>query len=155
MSSVEFRTEDFRAALNLLQSGLHNGAHQAVGAAATAAKDSASQTTLFRDGTEARLRNSIRKEFIDAMHARVIAGGPGIPEARFIENGTRAHDIHAKGGGSLRFVMNGEVMYRRVVHHPGTAERPFMAEAARVGEQTLEYGLDYLTDAAVAKFNGG
>lgn len=153
MSAVEFQTEGFREGLDLLNAGLHNGAHQALVAAETAAYDSAKNTTLFKDGPEAKLRNSIRKELLDALHARVVAGGHGVREARFVENGTAPHEIAAKGGGSLRFVVNGHTIFRRVVHHPGTQARPFMAEAAVLGEHTLEYGLDYFSDAAVAKFN--
>jgi len=45
--------------------------------------------------------------------------------------------------------------YARFVEYgtSGTYARPFMAEAARVGQQTLDYGLEISTDQAIAVFN--
>lgn len=50
--------------------------------------------------------------------------------ARWVHDGTRAHLIAArKPGGSLRFIADGQVIFRRVVRHPGTKGRPFMRTA--------------------------
>jgi hypothetical protein len=155
--AVEFKTDAFLASWNDLNAGLRNGAHQALVSATTAAFDSARTTTLFKDGPDAKLRKSIRKELLSALSARVVAGGPGIKEAKFIENGTPPHVIEARGGppNALKFTMNGQTFFRRRVNHPGTAERPFMAEAAKVGEQALDYGLEYFTERPIAHFNNG
>lgn len=153
MSAVTFHTEDFRNALALLHAGLRNGAHQALTAALKGAADSARATTLFKDGPEAQLRKSIRTDTQGPLEGRLLAGGRSAPYAQFVESGTPPHEIHARAGGSLRFVMNGEEVFRRVVHHPGTSARPFMAEAAKVGEQTLDYGLELMTERPIAFFN--
>jgi hypothetical protein len=34
------------------------------------------------------------------------------------------------------------VVFRKAVNHPGTAERPFMAEARRQAEQAITYGAE-------------
>ena len=150
MSSVEFKTEDFLRALSLLQAGLHNGAHQALVAAVKAAREKAATTQLFRDVT-GRLRQSITSE-IDGPYKGKIAAGAKY--ARFVNDGTPPHEIQAKGGGTLRFVTaDGRTVFRKSVHHPGTQPRPFMGEAADLGEQTLEYGLELFTDKPIAFFN--
>lgn len=151
--SVSFHTEDFRRGMDLLQAGLHNGAHQALVAAVRAARDSAKTTTLFKDGPDADLRKSIREEITNAFEGRIIAGGAGVNHARFVNDGTPPHVIAGRNGGSLRFVMNGQTIFRRVVHHPGTTPRPFMDDAAKVGEQTLDYGLELMTERPIAFFN--
>ena len=69
--------------------------------------------------------------------------------ARLLESGTRPHLI--VGRPILRFVVGGQTIFRRFVHHPGTAERPFMSEARRAGEQALEYGLEFFISAAVER----
>lgn len=121
----------------------------AVRSAVDAATRDAKGTTLFKDVSGA-LRSSIGGTSFGARgQLRVTAR-----HARWIENGTRAHDIVAKGGGTLAFMQNGAMRFAKRVHHPGTAERPFMLHARDVGEQTLEYGLDYFVGAAIAHFNG-
>lgn len=104
-------------------------------------------TKLFNDITGA-LRKSISSE-ATGLEGKVIAASK---YARFVEYGTAPHVIEAKSG-MLRFVVAGSTVFARRVNHPGTAERPFMAEAARVGQQTLDYGLEISTDQAIAVFN--
>lgn len=52
------------------------------------------------------------------------------PYAGFVEGGTSAHDIQAKRAEALRFVTSGgEVVFRKIVHHPDTRPLPFVGPA--------------------------
>lgn len=85
--------------------------------------------TMARTGFNSRtgqLSRSIKTRKINQYYSRNITAHA--PHAGFVENGTKAHDITAKGG-ALRFVMNGRVMFRRTVHHPGTKATHFMANS--------------------------
>ncbi len=49
----------------------------------------------------------------------------------YVEEGTKPHDIPKVpfvGKHSLRYVSNGEVFYRKKVHHPGTAPQRLFAD---------------------------
>lgn len=81
---------------------------------------------LYKDRTY-KLYKSIRPS-VEATKAMVAATAP---YAFYVENGTRAHAIVARKRKALRFVQNGEVVFRRRVWHPGTWPRPFMAEAQK------------------------
>lgn len=153
--SIEIDAREFVRAINDLQAGLRNGAHQALVAAVTAAHDSARTTDLFKDGPDARLRKSIIKGVPDAFSGFIKAGGSEAKYARFVENGTPPHDIAPKKAKALRFTVSGQTFFRKVVHHPGTAERPFMARAAAVGEQALDYGTELFLEKPIAHFNSG
>lgn len=85
----------------------------------------ARQTRLFRDRTgklRASIRSRARSLFVASVEARR-------PYASFVHNGTAPHVIEARGGGMLRFVANGQTVFRRRVNHPGTAARPFVQNA--------------------------
>lgn len=107
-----------------------------------AAKSSAKGTTLFKDRT-GETRGSLRGE---------VLGQRGFVEARgaahFLEWGTAPHLIVAHGR-ALRFVVNGTVLYRKWVHHPGTKERPFMREARERGQQAMAWGAEIFVNAAI------
>lgn len=151
MSSVSFHTDGFRAALRELYAGLLNNAHQALVTAVHVAHESAATTRLFNDVT-GRLRGSIAEEMTGSLEGKVTAGAK---YARFVNDGTPPHEIRAKGGGMLHFVVQGHDVFRLVVQHPGTAPRPFMGDAADAGEQALDYGLELFADQAVTHFNAG
>lgn len=52
--------------------------------------------------------------------------------AQMVHDGTRPHIIRPRRpGGVLRFQVGGQVVYARVVHHPGTRARPFLDRALR------------------------
>ena len=57
--------------------------------------------------------------------ASLKATGPHAYVAKWVEFGTRAHNISAKLGGWLSF-MN---IFRKEIAHPGTSPRPFMRPA--------------------------
>lgn len=49
----------------------------------------------------------------------------------FVVHGTRPHVIRPVERTVLRFTVGGQVVYARVVHHPGTRPNPFLLEALR------------------------
>lgn len=49
--------------------------------------------------------------------------------AAAVHEGRRALTIRAKGGGRLRFVVDGRVVFAREVHQPARAGRPFLRTA--------------------------
>lgn len=49
--------------------------------------------------------------------------------AMAVHDGTSPHTITPRRGERLRFVVGGQVVYARSVHHPGTPARPFLADA--------------------------
>jgi hypothetical protein len=51
--------------------------------------------------------------------------------AAAVHNGRRALTIRARGGGRLRFVVDGQVVYAREVRQPARAGRPFLSNALR------------------------
>jgi hypothetical protein len=121
--------------------------------AAGYAKALARETPLFRNRT-GKLRQSIRLVERSELEFRLIAGGPGVRYALFVERGTRAHWIPDSpfaipGGVSspsnpqpgrklLRFVgSNGGIVFVRRVWHRGTSPRPFMQEARNDAEQAI------------------
>jgi hypothetical protein len=60
--------------------------------------------------------------------ARRPGGGPRtVPE--ILDRGSRPHVIRARRRKALRFVVNGTVMYRRSVMHPGTRGSGFLTRS--------------------------
>lgn len=60
--------------------------------------------------------------------------------AAAVHEGRRALTIRAKGGGRLRFVVDGRVVFARQVHQPARAGRPFLRTALE--EVALAEGYD-------------
>ena len=132
-----------------LNAALRNGAVTALRSALSAAEADAKSTTLYRDQT-GTLRQNTKTDTgqIADLKGSLVAD---TKYAAFVENGTPPHRIEPRNASVLRFVSNGQVMFARGVNHPGTAERPFMTHARGVGEQTLEYGLEYFVDEAIKR----
>lgn len=79
---------------------------------------------------------------------RVLVGPLDSPYANYVEFGTKPHDIHPKNpNGALRFQINGQTIYAKVVHHPGTKAQPFVRPAFDAWVQALG------TDVAQANVN--
>lgn len=51
--------------------------------------------------------------------------------AAAVHNGRRALTIRAKGGGMLKFVVDGRTVYARQVRQPARRGRPYLAQALR------------------------
>lgn len=49
--------------------------------------------------------------------------------AGYVHDGTRPHVIRARRGKALKFTVSTGVIYRPLVHHPGTRARPFVRRA--------------------------
>jgi len=74
-----------------------------------------------------KLRKSIRR-VRRGFEAYVF---PTVPYAMFVEYGTRPHLIRPVRASVLRFVSrSGQVVYTRLVRHPGTKPQPFIRETA-------------------------
>lgn len=69
------------------------------------------------------------------MDLRITQNGPTgsvtftVKYAQWVHDGTRPHIIRAKRKKVLRFQVGTQVIYRPLVHHPGTRPRPFLARA--------------------------
>ncbi|MFE7530877.1 hypothetical protein ACFU7Y_34960 [Kitasatospora sp. NPDC057542] len=52
---------------------------------------------------------------------------------RFVLDGTRPHIIRPRNRRALRFEVAAQVVYARLVHHPGTRPNNFLGRALREG----------------------
>jgi hypothetical protein len=132
-----------REGLSLLGAGIVQAMALAMRSAVQATEASAKATTQFHDRT-----GSTRSTFRGEAHGRTGFVTLG-DMSKLLDSGTRPHAI--QGRPVLRFVVNGSVLYRRMVNHPGTAERPFAREARALGEQTLAYGVEYFVGEAIRR----
>jgi hypothetical protein len=84
-----------------------------------------------------KLYNSLE---IRADGSRVIIG-PNLmiaPYAPYVDQGTRPHEIKPKRpGGVLVFKMNGQTVFAKKVHHPGTKAQPFVLPAFQAWVDSL------------------
>lgn len=61
---------------------------------------------------------------------KIVIGPLDNPYAAYVEFGTQPHEIRPKRpDGVLRFQVNGQWVYAKVVHHPGTKPEPFVRPA--------------------------
>lgn len=58
--------------------------------------------------------------------------------ASMVQDGTRPHIIRPRTRQALKFTVGGQVVFARVVHHPGTRARPFLDRA--LAEETAGRG---------------
>lgn len=144
---IEVDAERTLAGLANLEAGIMQAIGLTMRSAIEATEQSAKSTTRFKDKS-GETRRSIRGQYRGVAQGGFVQAGGA---SKFLENGTRPHAIMARGGGLLRFVVNGETIYRRMVRHPGTAERPFMHEARAIGEKAVEYGAEYFISEAIRR----
>lgn len=64
-----------------------------------------------------------------SVYVDLIAGKPRSPLAGIEEFGTAPHEIRARRRKTLRFVVNGRVVFRTRVMHPGTTGTHFLTES--------------------------
>jgi hypothetical protein len=57
--------------------------------------------------------------------------GSDLEYAAMVNDGTKPHVIRPKNAKVLRFNVGGQVVFARVVNHPGTRARPFLDRALR------------------------
>lgn len=142
--NVAIKTARAREGLQLLHAGFLQAAAMAMRAGVQATEQSAKGTALWKDKSGGT-RGSIRGEVFGASRGLVSAGGA----SGFLENGTRPHAIF--GHPMLRFEINGQIFFRRMVRHPGTKGTHFMSEARDRGEQALSYGAEYYVGEAIRR----
>lgn len=61
----------------------------------------------------------------------VVGVGKEAPYGRFINDGSAPHVITAVNAKALRFVVNGNTLFRKSVNHPGIKARHFMQDALK------------------------
>jgi hypothetical protein len=143
--NATFDTKAARAGLTDAAAAVRQAIALSLREAVRAAEKAARGTVLFRDRTGGT-RGSIRGEAFDLRGVVSAAGA-----TRFLECGTNAHTITARRAKALRFVSNGEVVFRRSVRHPGTRPRPFMREAREIGEVALHYEAERFLGYAIRR----
>jgi hypothetical protein len=62
-------------------------------------------------------------------YVAVVAGGKGIKYTGYEHDGTAPHIIRARRRKYLRFMVNGQVVFRKQVKHPGTTGTLFLEMA--------------------------
>ncbi|MET9913013.1 hypothetical protein ABZZ74_40655 [Streptomyces sp. NPDC006476] len=55
------------------------------------------------------------------------------PAVRYVLDGTRSHLIRPRRGKTLRFVVDGQVVFSAYARHPGTRPNNSLARALRLG----------------------
>jgi hypothetical protein len=55
------------------------------------------------------------------------------PKVRLVLDGTRPHLIRPRRARALRFTVGGDVVFAKLVRHPGTRANDFMGRALRLG----------------------
>jgi len=80
-----------------------------------------------------RLKRSIKRK-VRGTKGEVRAEAP---YAVFVEKGTRPHIIRPVRARALRFQVGGEIVFAKLVHHPGTKPNPFMRRAAERTAQKI------------------
>lgn len=55
------------------------------------------------------------------------------PKVRLVLDGTRPHLIRPRRARALRFTVGGDVVFSKLVRHPGTRPNNFLARALRIG----------------------
>lgn len=72
------------------------------------------------------------------------------PYAGYVEFGTGPHEIRPRNAKALRFTVGGQVVFARVVHHPGTRPAYYVAGAfqqwlAQLGPMAATTGAQLIT----------
>lgn len=79
-----------------------------------------------------RLRASIRGQARRTWTLRpMFTVGTNVDYAEMVHDGTRPHVIRPTRKQALKFTIGGQVVFAKVVHHPGTRARPFLDRALR------------------------
>lgn len=78
-----------------------------------------------------RLRASLRVKRTLSWRGPSAQVVTDVEYAAMVHDGTRPHQIRPRTKQALRFVIGGQVVFAKVVNHPGTKGRPFLARALR------------------------
>ncbi len=63
------------------------------------------------------------------------------PHAHALDKGARPHVIRARRGKALRFVKNGQLVFRRSVQHPGNKPYRFLSRARDAASTSFHRGM--------------
>ena len=137
MYGVSIQASDFASHMERSVERLRGEILKALERTAQLASTYAKTSTLYKSHTYG-LRSSITwGAQLGTSQASAVMRASA-PYAGFVEFGTRPHAIEARRKSTLRFVQNGAVRFARIVHHPGTKPRPFMAQAQERATPLLE-----------------
>lgn len=96
------------------------------------------QAPVGEGANAGRLRNSIRYERRTRSTLVQLRFGSGVPYAKYVVRGTKAHPIYPVAARALRFMGSGGVVFAKGVKHPGTRPNDFPRRALRVTRSSLE-----------------
>lgn len=117
MARVILDRSDLRRAANQAnRAELREGARQVV-----------NRAKILTPVDTGRLRSSIKSN-VNGDRATIETN---VSYAPYVHDGTRPHIIRPRRRPALRFRVGGQVVFARVVHHPGTRARPFLVRALR------------------------
>lgn len=173
MLTASLDLSQFRADVERTRRTIKLGIARGVGKAAAEGAQEAKRSGRFKNRT-GELRRSIVARFLSDTGASV--EWEILSPARyskFIEEGTRPHDIWPKAGHglkgplrsgqtrratgkgphehivgrgqALRFMVGGRWVFARMVHHPGAAADPYMSQAYTKGFAVLVRELETMT----------
>lgn len=161
MLSCRLDLSEFHRQAQRTVSEIRLAVHNVPRMAAQEGAETARSSGRFNDRTGGLRRSIYAKEYMaSANYARWMIVSPA-SYSKFIESGTRPHDIYPKAGAgfigphpkgkstrssndfgagrghALRFVKNGAMIFARMVHHPGTRADPFMGPAMQKAESVM------------------
>ncbi|MBA2686853.1 MAG: HK97 gp10 family phage protein [Gemmatimonadaceae bacterium] len=137
---------DFRAEVEKTRRIIKLGIARGVGKAAAEGAQEAKRSGRFKNRTGA-LRQGIAARFLSdsggSVEWEILSPAR---YSKFIEEGTRPHEIRPKNAQALRFVVGGRVVFAGKVRHPGTQADPFMGQAYTKGYAVLVRELEQMTE---------
>jgi len=84
-----------------------------------------------------KLRKSIRRRLnLARLEGEV---GPTVPYAVYVEFGTRPHIIRPVRAQALRFEVEGQIVFAKLVRHPGTKGQFFVRQTAEETEREASH----------------
>lgn len=116
---VTIDISDYDRKMGNLQSGLARLPREILESGSATIEMDLKRNVPVRTG---RLRDSITREVFD--NSAVIRTNSGY--GRFVNDGTRPHDIFPRNGRYLRFEIGGRTIYAKRVRHPGFTGRKFV-----------------------------
>lgn len=134
MISVEVTQESqtaLRIKLDRAKSGIVKGLRAGIQAATIHLSTVIKRDYLSGQVVNRRTGNLSRAVFtrMESDTTGIVGVGKEAPYGRFVNDGTLPRVITAVNAKALRFVINGNVLFRKSVNHPGIRARHFMEDA--------------------------
>ena len=146
--------EDVRKAFRYIESHVHDAVREAADAGAAHARAVHQYKDRTGELTRKTTSEMLSSDSLGNAEAEIVAD---TPYARYVEGGTRPHEIKAGGakffsqrGGAkaLRWEDSSGVHFAKRVWHPGTKPLPFMGPAYIKAQQVLEAALQRIVAKA-------